>query len=191
MARGLAAASAFGLVLSLTLLPAVAAHEGGAAKIEVEPPAVTAGASVIITGSGLEEDSERVLVLSGADLIVQFGTVTTDADGTFQKELTIPSHLPPGTYEFQAIGDETLTVPFGILEAGPAGATPMPMPSMGPGGMSTAGPGPVDPTNTVIARERGVLEMGLIGLIVLLAAAAGAFLVVRAEKLGAFLRARE
>ena len=47
--------------------------------------------------------------------IVEFGTVTTDAEGSFHKELVIPSHLPPGTYEFRAIGDETLTVALGIL----------------------------------------------------------------------------
>jgi hypothetical protein len=149
----------------------VAAHEPGEEKLEVEPSTVTAGESVILAGSGLDANSDRVLLLAGEDLIVEFDAVTTDAEGMFSKEITIPSHLPPGTYEFRAIGDETLTVVLGILE---------------PGGVATppADATAIDLTKTVVPRERTPPEMALIAVVVLSAAAFGGLLVVRAERLG-------
>ena len=96
----------------------VVAHEGeGEAKIEVEPSSLTAGGTTVLAGSGLEPDNERVLVLAGQDLVVEFGTVRTDAQGMFQQELLIPGHLPSGTYEMRAIGDETLTAALGVTAA--------------------------------------------------------------------------
>lgn len=107
----------FGLALALGAAAVVIAHDPGEAEIVVEPASVTAGDAVVLAGTGLEPDSDRVLVLAGEDLIIEFGTVTTDDEGMFQAELTIPSHLPSGTYEFRAIGDETLTVPLAISGA--------------------------------------------------------------------------
>jgi hypothetical protein len=73
---------ALGLTLVLAVAAAVSAHEGDdTAKLEVEPSEVPAGASVILVGSGLEPDGERVLVLAGGNLIVEFGAVATDAEG--------------------------------------------------------------------------------------------------------------
>jgi len=197
MGRAMRVATTAGLALWLIASGAAAAHEPGEEKLEVEPSSVTAGESVIVAGSGLEADSDRVLLLAGENLIVEFGTVTTDAEGMFNKEVTIPSHLPPGTYEFRAIGDETLTVPLGILEpaamASPqtGGATPAPssMPASS-AGSGTESPvpaptaAPIDPTKTVVLRERTPLDMALIGVFVLFAAAIGGLLVVRAERLG-------
>ena len=99
-----------GLALSFSVALTAVAHEGtGEAKIEAEPSSLTAGDTVVLAGSGLEPNNDRVLVLAGEGLTVEFGTVTTDAEGMFSKELTIPSHLPSGNYELRAIGDETLT----------------------------------------------------------------------------------
>ena len=121
------------------------AHEGtGEAKIEVEPSSLTAGDTVVLAGSGLEPDSDRVLVLAGEGLTVEFGTVKTDAEGMFSKELTIPSHLPSGNYELRAIGDETLTTPLAVTAAaGEAQASPA---------ANAAG-------ETVVARERSSVEL--------------------------------
>jgi len=159
---------ALGLLLSLNAGLVVMAHGGnGEAKIEVEPSSVTAGETVVLAGSGLESDNDRILVLAGQDLTVEFGTITTDAEGMFSMELTIPNHLPSGTYELRAIGDETLTVPLAVTAtAGGAEASPT---------ANEAG-------ETVVARQRGPFELGVILALVVAAAVVGGWLVLRAER---------
>ncbi|MEK6720078.1 MAG: hypothetical protein AABZ33_05330 [Chloroflexota bacterium] len=195
MRRALSFAVVLGLTLSFGGAVTMLAHEGdGDAKIEIEPSTVSAGESVIVVGSGLEPDSDRVLLLAGESLIVQFGTVKTNADGRFQRELTIPGHMPAGTYELQAIGDETLTVALGILAAEAAtspapaaspavGATDAPGATAAPGGI--VGPGataaPVDPTKSIVPRERTPLDLALIVGFMALAATVGGLLAWRAE----------
>jgi len=188
-------AIALGLALSLAGASLVLAHEGEE-TLAVEPSTLEAGGTVVLAGSGLEPDSERVLILAGENLIVEFGTVKTDADGRFQKELTIPGHLPAGTYELRAIGDETLTVPLGILEAAPVlpSAAPSaepapsakPVPNVSPAPNPTPAPvatvAPIDPTKTVVPRERTPVELGLILALIPFAAVAGGLLVWRAER---------
>lgn len=158
-------AIALGLVAAAT----VTAHEGdGEEEVVVEPGEVTAGDSVIAAGSGLEPDDERILALAGGDLVVDLGSVTTDAEGMFQTELTIPSHLPTGIYELRAIGDETVTAELGVTAAGGADAP------------SAAD----DASQAVVPRDRTPIELGLILVLVVLAAAAGGLLVWRAERVG-------
>ena len=155
-----------GLLLVLGSAATVLADGSGEEGIGVEPASVTAGDTVILAGSGLEPNNERVIVLAGQDLVVDFGTVTTDAAGMFQTELTIPSHLPSGVYEFRAIGDEILTAPLAVTAAA------------GGGGSS---PVPNDLSNTVVPRERTAIEFSVVLALAAAAALAGAFLVWRAE----------
>ena len=146
----------------------VLAHEGGAGteSLAVEPSSVTAGGSVVLAGSGLEPENERVLVLAGQGLVVEFGTVTTEAEGMFSKELAIPSDLPAGTYELRAIGDETLTAPLALTAAdGAAGA-----------------PGPDAAAQAVVPRDRSPIELALLVGVVAILAAIGGLLVWRAER---------
>ena len=153
------------LLVSLAATAAVTGHEGtGEAMIEVEPSSVTAGDTVVVAGSGLEPNSDRVLVLVGAGLTVEFGTVTTDADGMFSKELTIPAHLPSGNYELQAIGDETLTAPIAVTAA--------------------AGGAEADqtPDEAVVPRQRTPVELGLILALAAASTLIGGWLVWRAER---------
>lgn len=168
--RPIVALAAIGLAAALLPLAAATtvAHEvgAGAETLAVEPTSVTAGESVVVAGSGLEPDTERVLVLAGQDLVVDLGTVAVDAEGSFQKEVTIPSHLPTGTYELRAIGDETLTVTLTVTAAAGSEAAP---------GTSPAG-------ETVVPRQRSPLELGLILGLAIVIAVAGAFLVWRAER---------
>ena len=156
-----------GFILALVLAAAATGHEGEGDEIAVEPSSVTAGDTVILAGTGLEPDDERVIVLAGENLIVEFGTVTTDAEGAFQMELTIPSHLPGGVYEVRAIGDETLTAELEITAAA---------------GGADATPDPGDTGGAIVPRERPPLELGIIGLLVTLAGLAGGLLVWRAER---------
>jgi len=196
MRKTTALAIPIGVALWLTGLTAAAAHEE--ATIAVEPSTVNAGETVILAGTGLEPDSDRVLVLAGQDLIVEFGTVRTDANGRFRKDLTIPGHLPAGTYEFRAIGDETLTVPLGVLESVPVMTSPAPnvtpapnatsAPNATPATNETPAPAataePVDPRKTVVTHERTPLDLALIIGFVALAAVLGGLLVWRAEHVG-------
>ena len=167
MRRSALRAIALGTALWLSAAGAAMGHQGdGQAKIEVEPSSVTAGDTVVLAGSGLEPDSDRVLVLAGEGLTVEFGTVKTDAEGMFSKELTIPNHLPSGNYELRAIGDETLTTPLAVTAAAGAAASP-----------STN-----EAKETVVSRERSRFDLAVILGFVVLAAIAGGVLVVRAER---------
>jgi len=169
MRRSLPLATALGVLLSLGAVLVVMAHEGdGEETLEVEPASVTAGDSVVLAGSGLEPDNDRVLLLAGADLVVEFGTVKTDAEGMFSTELAIPDHLPSGTYELRAIGDETLTTALAVTAA--AGAV--------------APPADGDAGEVILARQRTPLEIGVIVALVAAAVVVGGWLVWRAERVG-------
>lgn len=169
MSRRLLRAAAVAVALAFLFIRPAFAHSGGEASgISVEPQQITAGGTVVLAGTGLEPDSERQINLVGSDVVVPFPTVTTDADGMFAVTLTIPEHLPAGTYTFQAIGDEVLTTECTITAA--AG-----MPAVGPGDAAVA---------LVTPRSRTTLELGIIGTLVGMAIALGALLVVRAERVG-------
>ena len=169
MARtAMQSAIAAGAVL-LALVGPVLAHSGEEGSgIAVEPAQVTAGGTVVLAGTGLEPDSERQITLVGPDVVVPFDTVTTDADGMFSVTLTIPAHLPAGTYTFQAIGDETLTTELVVTAA--AGQT---------------GPEPKNEAAALVTpRDRSAVEVGVIAIVVLVSFVAGLLLVVKAERFG-------
>lgn len=151
---------------ALFLLPAVPvlADEPGAG-ITVEPAEVTAGQTVLLAGSGLESDDERVLVLQGETMAVNLGTATTDADGMLSQEIQIPGHLPSGSYQLQAIGDETLEVELKVTAAeGGAAAAPQP------------------DEDAHASRERTDVELAVVVAVAAILAALGVVLVIRAER---------
>jgi len=150
--------------LLLATASAALADEPGAG-LSVEPQEVTAGDTILLAGNGLEPDDERILVLQGEDVAVSLGTATTDGDGMLNAEIEIPGHLPSGTYQLQAIGDETLEIEVKVQAA--------------EGGASE--PAEEAP---ITARERGPIELGVILVGAALAAAVGGLLVWRAERLG-------
>jgi hypothetical protein len=174
MTRRLVTALAASAALLALSVAAVAAHGGEAGSgISVEPMQVTAGGTVVLAGQGLEPDTERQINLVGPDVVVPFAPVTTDADGMFSVTLTIPNHLPGGTYTLQAIGDETLTVDLAVT--------------------AVAGGSAAEPKNEVNAivtpRDRSPLEFAAWTALILVALAVGAVLVIRAEPVGrAFAR---
>jgi hypothetical protein len=162
-------AAAASVVLAFVLTLPAFAHSGGEASgISVEPVQVTAGGTVVLAGNGLEPNSDRQINLVGPDVVVPFPAVTTDADGMFAVTLTIPDHLPAGTYTFQAIGDEILTTECRV----------MPAP-----GMAAAEP-KNEAAALVTSRSRSSLEIGIVGVLVGVAIALGILLVVRAERVG-------
>ncbi len=167
--RAVAASVALALALAV---PAMAHSGEEASGISVEPAQVTAGGTVVLAGTGLEPDSERQINLVGPDVIVPFDKVTTDAEGMFSVTLTVPSHLPAGTYTFQAIGDETLTAECRVLAAA---------------GMASAEP-QTQPAAVVVTRDRSGWQAAAIGIFIVVCIGLGLLLVVRAERLGRLLQ---
>ncbi len=162
--RALAAAAVIGAAVALP----VTAHSGpGASGISVEPAQVTAGGTVVLAGNGLEPNSDRQIDLVGPDVTVPYPAVTTDASGMFNVTLTIPAHLPAGTYTFQAIGDETLTTTCEILAA--AGVT-----NVEPASEAAA---------VAVPRTRSSFEIGIIGVLLVVTVGLGIVLVARAERI--------
>lgn len=162
-----ATAAALGLLFMAAL--AALGHEGGdASKISVEPAQVTAGGTVVLAGTGLEPTSVRQINLVGPDVVIPFPPVTTDAEGMFAVTLTIPAHLPAGTYTFQAIGDETLTTDL-IVTAAPGSAASEP---------------PREALAKVTPRSRTGLEIGAIVALLIVATGLGLVLVLGAERVG-------
>ncbi len=169
MSSRLLRAGAASVALAFALALPVFAHSGGEASgISVEPAQVTAGGTVVLAGNGLEPNSERQINLVGPDDLVPFPKVTTDAAGMFNVTLTIPGHLPSGTYTFQAIGDETLTTELAVTAAaGQAAAQPS------------------SETAAVVApRSRSGLELAGIALLLVVAVGGGLVLISQAERFG-------
>ena len=135
------------------------------AGISVEPAEVTAGQTILLAGNSLEPDDERVIVLQGDALTVSLGTATTDADGMLSQEIQIPGHLPSGSYQLQAIGDETLQVELKVAAAEGGAAT-------------EAEPAEGAFTN----RERSGIELAVVVVAAAISGALGVLLVVRAER---------
>jgi len=156
------------VLVFVLVLPAFAHSGGEASGISVEPADFTAGETVVLAGTGLEPNSNRQINLVGPDVVVPFPAVTTDADGMFAVTLTIPDHLPSGTYTFQAIGDEVLTTECTITAAS---------------GLFAAEP-KNDSAALVTAHSRSSVEIGIVGILVGVATGLGLLLVVRAERVG-------
>jgi len=150
----------------LLLVPGPVLGHGTGAVIEVVPETVTAGGTVTVVGENLEPNDERILILTGADVRLDLGTVVTDADGMFSLSVTIPAHLPGAVYEFQVIGDEILTAQLNVAAA--------------PGSLAGTQPAAGEPA----PRERSPFELGLLLALTAVALGTGVLLVVRAERLG-------
>ena len=164
MHRPLASALLLGGALFLMPATAVLADDPGAG-ITVEPADVTAGQTVLLGGNRLEPNDERVLVLQGETLAVNLGTATTDADGMLRQEVQVPGHLPSGTYQLQAIGDETLQVELKVTAA-EGGAAANPEPDEG----------------AIAGRVRPGVELAAVVVAAVLVGVLGAVLVFRAER---------
>mgnify|MGYP000026377379 CR=1 FL=1 len=122
MHRSLPVATALGMLLTLGSGLAAMAHEGGGGeKILVEPSTVAAGGTVVLAGSGLEPNDERVIVLVGehdtADPLHPGVGVPELAErlGLPTPDLVAPLVRPP------------LRIEAGRVTAAPASAVPEPL----------------------------------------------------------------
>ncbi len=150
--------------LQFVLGPAALAH--GQVSVVVSPSTVTAGDRVTLSVTGVEPDLERVIVLVGQGIVIQFPTVRTDSTGSFTTQVTVPAALPGGTYRFEAIGDETLTGDLDVKAAA--------------GGIAAQAPADLSVPSS---RSRSTPAMAGLVVLALLAIGLGVMLVLRAERL--------
>ena len=131
-----------------------------AETVRVEPATVGAGESVTFAGTGMQPGSARTLVLAGGPIVIGLGAVRTDASGQFSMVVDIPGHLPPGSYELQAIGEDTLVATVAVTGAAvsraPTGAT-----------IQSAGMAPAEnATSTRVAVMLGLAALTVVAAIV-------------------------
>ncbi len=91
-----------------------AAH--GNPAITIAPNPAPAGSTVTIGGKEFEEKEEISLVLEGVSGEVALGMATTDAEGSFHTEVTLPDSAGPGSYRIRAeSSDATAIADFRII----------------------------------------------------------------------------
>lgn len=158
------------MTVALVTLVAVCsrlASAHGNPEIVITPNPAIAGATIEIEGEGFEEDDEVSLTLEGISSDIALGTATTDADGNFQLDVTLPDAATPGSYRIRAQGsDANALSDFRVSQA-------------------TGGQQPVAEHEASIGfhREESVgLVIGLAGVAALLAVAGLALLLVREKR---------
>lgn len=129
------------LLVLLALLPPALAFAAG--TVVVKPPAVVAGQPVTVTGSGWAPNDQILVSFSDpAGNVLPLGVILADANGSFQKTVTVPGTVPPGTYTIDGNGQGgSVTVKVTIL-------APTPTPGLSP---PTTAPRSSDSTQTVAA----------------------------------------
>ena len=109
------------VIVALAALMAVgsrlaSAHGNPEIVITLNP--APAGATIEIEGEGFEEDEEVSLTLEGVSGDIALGAATTDAEGRFQLQVTLPDGATPGSYRIRAQGsDASALVDFHISQA--------------------------------------------------------------------------
>lgn len=115
---------AIGLAVALLALAARPAFAHGE-EVTVEPAQAKHGETITVSGKEFPADRPLTISLDGARDKVLLGEVTTNADGDFSVQFTIPEEATPGSYQLKVVGaDEPVTLDFSVLEeAGGASAS--------------------------------------------------------------------
>jgi hypothetical protein len=117
----------FAMTVALVALIAVGssvASAHGNPEIIITPNPATAGATIEIEGEGFEEDGEVSLVLEGVSGDIALGTATTDAEGSFQLDVTLPDAATPGSYRIRAQGSDASALADFRISQGTGGSQP-------------------------------------------------------------------
>ncbi|HVC34442.1 MAG TPA: hypothetical protein VNL16_13105 [Chloroflexota bacterium] len=114
------------LFLGLTLFWPRLAFAAG--TVVVEPSSVVAGQTVTVSGSGwAPNDQILVSFTDPSGNILPLGIILADARGSFQKTITVPPTVPPGTYAIDGNGrGGSVTVKITIRAPTPTPAPPTP-----------------------------------------------------------------
>lgn len=165
---GIAAALLLFLVVAAPLL----AH--GEGVLTADRTSMAAGQALRLEGSKLEAGSSYGLRLVGALHTYCLGEAKADSAGTFTLRLTVPDSVRPGTYRVEAMapdGDVAAKVDLTVVAPAPASSA------------SEAAPGRKQPMaragDLAIARSRGGLGWGIIGLVIGLSAGLGVGLLLK------------
>lgn len=91
--------------LALGLAASARGHEGGI-ELTVSQGNLAAGKQVTVSGEGFSPNASIALRLTGAGGDAELGTASTDAEGDFSQQVTIPGDMVPGIYLIRTEGDE-------------------------------------------------------------------------------------
>ncbi|MFB8188784.1 fibronectin type III domain-containing protein [Microbacterium sp. NPDC055988] len=142
--------------------PPVTPEPEAPAEIELGAASVTAGGTLAVSGSGFAEGAELRLELRSDP--VQLGTATADADGSFQRTVTIPANTPAGAHTLAAILPDGTEVTASVTVTAVSG-----------GGAVTPGDGSGGATDGDLATTGADSMPYLVAAVVLLAAGFGLF----------------
>lgn len=95
-----------GMTAALTASPASAGGGPGdyaSCVVTVDPSTFGPGDTVTVTGTGLEPNFETIIEFNS--VTVQVGTATTDANGEFVADVTIPADADDGAHTITAVCD--------------------------------------------------------------------------------------
>jgi len=106
-----------GLVVFLTIASSAYGH---GPSLKIDKATAAPGEVITVQGEGITVNGEIKLTLQGILQDYSLGSLQGDAHGRFEKELTLPSDLEPGSYTLVAAGDKTATVKLEVK----AGANP-------------------------------------------------------------------
>lgn len=109
-------------LLGLAAAPALAQYPPAAPSLAVSATVVTPGDPLTVSGSGWLPASEVTLTFLSSPVVL--GTATTDANGAFTTQVTIPADASPGRHTIRATGlgpaGQPRTVDVAITVAGAA-----------------------------------------------------------------------
>jgi hypothetical protein len=134
-----------GLVLALATTSIALAH-GGETAIELDPDTVVAGEPVTVAGEDFESKAKVDLVLVGAGMRVDLGSVTADDEGHFTVKPEVPAATTAGPYVIEAdgpSGDPLASAPLTVTAA----ASPSTVPSGSPAPSADASPASSSPSS--------------------------------------------
>jgi len=114
--------TAFGEIVLAILLATGLAEAHGAPTLAVSPPTVQAGGTMTISGDGLGETGESVLLmLQGTSYQAPLGTLILTSDAFDNADFTVPADAPPGEYVVKAQnGPISAAAQLSVVAAGTA-----------------------------------------------------------------------
>ncbi len=109
--------STLGILVLAVVLETGVARAHGISAVTVKPATVEAGGTITISGDGLGEAGESVLLmLEGSSYQAPLGTVVLTSDAFENAEFTIPSDAPAGDYVVKAQnGPVSAVAPFAVV----------------------------------------------------------------------------
>jgi len=123
------------VVTAVLGLTAATAWAQGAPSVQVTPGEASAGASIMVSGTGFQAGEVVSVDLGGSTIVA----TTSDEAGAFTAVGTVPSEMPPGVHPMAVTGDQGSLVELAFEVVAPGG-TATPSPTAMPTPVPTSGP---------------------------------------------------